>query len=184
MCKIIGITNRHLCDGDYFEQIDKISKLPLEAIVVREKDLNEKEYEKLAQKVMEICDRNGTKCILHTYYDVAKKLKCRYIHVPLHILREYPELADEFCEVGVSTHSVDEAVEAEKLGAAYITAGHVFVTDCKKGLPPRGLDFLKNVCENTKIPVYAIGGIKRENIDSVIKCGAAGGCVMSSLMKY
>ena len=51
-------------------------------------------------------------------------------------------------------------MEAERLGAAYVTAGHIFTTDCKKGLPPRGLDFLKNVCDAVTIPVYGIVGIK------------------------
>ena len=51
-------------------------------------------------------------------------------------------------------------MEAERLGATYVTAGHIFTTDCKKGLPPRGLDFLKNVCDAVTIPVYGIGGIK------------------------
>ena len=46
-------------------------------------------------------------------------------------------------------------MEAERLGATYVTAGHIFTTDCKKGLPPRGLDFLKNVCDAVTIPKTA-----------------------------
>lgn len=68
------------------------------------------------------------------------------------------------------------------MGCTYITAGHVFATDCKKGIPPRGLDFLKEVCENVSIPVYAIGGISSEVMTSVREAGANGACVMSGLM--
>lgn len=50
--------------------------------------------------------------------------------------------------------------EAEQLGASYLTAGHIYATDCKRGLPPRGLGFLKEVCREVSIPVYGIGGIK------------------------
>ena len=76
-----------------------------------------------------------------------------------------------------------EAQEAARLGCTYITAGHVFVTDCKKGLAPRGLAFLQEVVESVAIPVYAIGGIGSENAASVRKTGAAGVCVMSGLMQ-
>ena len=77
------------------------------------------------------------------------------------------------------------AEEVYNITTSYITAGHVYVTDCKKGLAPRGLDFLKNVCVSVDIPVYAIGGI---NIDDgrreeVKKYGAAGSCIMSGMMK-
>ena len=74
-------------------------------------------------------------------------------------------------------------MEAERLGAAYVTAGHIFTTDCKKGLPPRGLEFLTDVVNAVKIPVYGIGGIDEENITKIMECGAAGGCMMSGFMK-
>ena len=76
----------------------------------------------------------------------------------------------------------EEAAEAQSLGATYITAGHVFPTDCKKGLAPRGLDFLKKTCAAVGIPVYAIGGVCSGNYSLVRSAGAAGACVMSGLM--
>ena len=57
-----------------------------------------------------------------------------------------------------------------------------FDTDCKKGLPGRGLDFLKAVCSSVSIPVYAIGGISPKNFSMVRNVGANGGCIMSSAM--
>lgn len=85
--------------------------------------------------------------------------------------------------LGTSVHSFEEAVLAQKLGAAYITAGHIFETDCKKGAEPRGLDFLKNVCSSVNIPVYAIGGISQENYESALEAGAAKVCMMSQMMR-
>ena len=87
--------------------------------------------------------------------------------------------------MGTSVHSVEDAIAAEKLGARYLTAGHIYVTDCKKGLPPRGLDFLHAVCEAVQIPVYGIGGIKidEEQLRELKMSGAAGGCVMSGMMQ-
>ena len=54
---------------------------------------------------------------------------------------------DGTVKIGVSIHSAEEAKEAVSLGASYLTAGHIFTTDCKKGVPARGLEFLKEVCE-------------------------------------
>ena len=99
--------------------------------------------------------------------------------------RDMDLVSEKFAKLGTSVHSVEEAIEAEKLGATYITAGHIYATDCKKGLPPRGLLFLREVCEAVDISVYGIGGIKF-HMDQWIelgKCGAIGGCIMSGMMK-
>ena len=78
---------------------------------------------------------------------------------------------------------MEDALEAEKLGCTYLTAGHIFDTDCKRGLPGRGLDFLRTVCGAVSIPAYAIGGVTAENYSAVRQAGAAGACVMSGLMR-
>lgn len=141
------------------------------------------EYGKLAKAVMSICESHGVKCILHSFCDIAIELKADAIHLPLGILREMPrEKLDCFACIGASCHSIEEALQAQALGCSYITAGHVFETDCKKGLQGRGLGFLREVCEAVDIPVYAIGGITADNIGSVRSAGAAGACLMSSLM--
>ncbi|NSB90740.1 thiamine-phosphate pyrophosphorylase [Clostridium saccharobutylicum] len=152
------------------------------SIVLREKDLSENDYKKLAAEVLKVCRKNNTECILHTYYKAAKELNCRKIHLPLHVLKSNLTIYKEFDEVGVSIHSVNEAIEAMNLGATYITAGHIFATDCKKGVTPRGLDFLSSVCSSVNIPVYAIGGISPANAQKTIDVGAEGVCIMSGLM--
>lgn len=183
MCDILCITNRSLCKEDFLSRIEKIASAKPKGIVLREKDLTKDEYKSLAIKVIEICKRYNTPCILHTFTSVALELKHPYIHLPLHILEDVTtEEKEKFKVLGASCHSAEDAVKAEKLGCTYITAGHIFDTDCKKGLPGRGLDFLKNVCESVEIPVYAIGGISRENIAQVKNAGAKGVCVMSGVM--
>jgi thiamine-phosphate pyrophosphorylase len=183
------MTNRHLCNNDFLEQIKDICTLNEKntviksvSIVLREKDLSENDYKDLAVKVLKICKENNTECILHTYYKVAKELNCKKIHLPLHVLKSNPNIYKEFNEVGVSIHSVSEAIEAINLGATYITAGHIFATDCKKDIPPRGLSFLSSVCSSVNIPVYAIGGISFENAEKAINAGADGICIMSEIM--
>ena len=94
-------------------------------------------------------------------------------------------MVSDFHTVGTSIHSVSEAIEAEKLGTSYLTAGHIYVTDCKKGLAPRGLGFLKDVCSTVNVPVYAIGGIKfdKKQWEELKQKGASGGCIMSGMME-
>lgn len=183
MSDILCVTNRKLCGENFLTRIEKTAAAHPAGIILREKDLSESEYMKLAGDVVEICKKYNTLCILHTFASVAEKLNCRSLHLPLNILRTLSDKEKAwFKMLGASCHSAEDAVEAEKLGCTYITAGHIFDTDCKKGLPARGLEFLKRVCENVTIPVFAIGGIGFDNIAEVRKCGAAGACVMSGAM--
>ncbi|MGN1230368.1 MAG: thiamine phosphate synthase [Anaerotignum sp.] len=184
MYDILCVTNRSLCKEDFLQRVEKIAACRPKGIILREKDLTEEEYKKLAEQVLKLCERYEVPCMLHSFADAAIKLGAENIHLPLPVLRELDEKKKEkFKEIGASCHSVEEAQEAERLGCTYITAGHVFATDCKKGLPPRGLAFLQAVCQSVSIPVYAIGGIGSENIASVRKAGAKGACIMSGLMK-
>ncbi len=184
MSDIICITNRNLCKDDFLVRIENIAKAKPKAIILREKDLSESEYTALAEKVMKICRQYNIKCILHSFADAAISLKCDSIHLPMHFLLNIEnEKKMMFKNIGTSCHSVEDAISAEKLGCTYIIAGHIFETDCKKGVAPRGLEFLKNICGKVHIPVYAIGGIGHKNFSEVIKAGAKGGCVMSGLMQ-
>ncbi len=184
MFRIICVTNRRLCREDFLLRIEKIAKCAPDGIILREKDLQEEEYKALASKVMEICGEHGVPCILHGFVQTAAALKAESIHVPLHVLRAMsaPEKA-QFQVLGASCHSAEDAQEAEKAGCAYVTAGHIFKTDSKKGLPPRGLEFLNGVCRNVTIPVFAIGGIGAENLPAVRAAGASGACVMGDFMR-
>lgn len=93
------------------------------------------------------------------------------------VKRKFPYL-----HVGCSVHSFDEAVEAERKGADAVLYGHVFETCSKKGVPPKGLDELKQIARQLVIPVVAIGGIVPENVKEVLQTGAAGVAVMSGIL--
>lgn len=183
MFKVLAVSNRKLCGIDFLKQMEKIARAKPAGIILREKDLTEEAYKRLAWSVMQICQIHGVSCILHTFADIARELGGGAIHLPLSVLRKEAGNLHEFEKVGVSIHSADEAMEAEKLGASYITAGHIFATDCKEGLAPRGLPFLVSVSNTVRIPVYAIGGITPENAHQAAKMGAQGACVMSGFMK-
>ncbi len=181
----ICVSNRRLCTGDFYEKIKRIADAgEADAIILREKDLPEEEYFRMAERVMGICREFPITCILHTFVRVARDLKCPGIHLPLNIL-EKMEQGDKnlFQKIGSSVHSVEQAERACELGADYVTAGHVFDTDCKKGIPGRETGFISEVSQAVPVPVYGIGGVKKENAESIIKAGAKGVCLMSGFMR-
>lgn len=188
MCKAYGrlvcVTNRHLCTTLFLEQIERVVRLHPRALILREKDLPEEGYRTLAQQVLAICRRAGVPCYGHTYAQVAVELGMDGLHLPLPLLQQLsPEIRNRIPRLGASCHSLDDVLKAAALGADYVTLGHIFATQCKPGLPPRGLALLKEVCENSPIPVYAIGGITPQNLEQVIQAGAAGACMMSGFME-
>ena len=199
---MIAVTNHRLCrvpggmdpteDGcfkpgtklweAYLDQIRRIVNVKPRAVVLREKDLSPEIYRKLARKVAQICQEQEQQLILNTTPAVAAQLGMRKLHLPMSILRREGRPLDAEC-VGTSIHSVEEVKEAVRLGADYLFAGNIYETDCKKGLPGRGLDFLRQVCMESSVPVYAIGGVNEERLPEILSTGAAGGCMMSGFMK-
>lgn len=166
------------------QRIEAIAQAHPAGILLREKDLPEGEYKALAEQVMVVCARYDVLCILHHFADAALALDCPAFHAPLPVLRAMSAAQrTRFFVLGASCHSVEEAREAEQLGCTYLTAGHIFATGCKAGLPGRGLNFLREVCRSVSIPVYAIGGIYSGNYTDVLRAGAKGVCVMSGPMQ-
>lgn len=184
MYNILSVTNRLLCTDNFLKRIENIAKCSISGIILREKDLSREEYKTLATDVIKICEKYDTPLILHSFFDVAQELNYKKIHLPLHVFKSMSKDDKSFFDtIGVSCHSVEDSLEVQQLGADYITLGHIFETDCKKGLAPRGINLLNEVCAKTSIPVFAIGGIAPKNITSVVDAGANGACIMSGLMK-
>ena len=91
-----------------------------------------------------------------------------------------------FGGVGVSVHSVEEAMIAEASGANYIIASPVFPTTCKPDIQPLGLRGLAAICHKVSCPVYALGGLQLNDIrqEMLVQSGAAGYCVRSAAMNF
>ncbi|MCI5751196.1 MAG: thiamine phosphate synthase [Oscillospiraceae bacterium] len=183
MCEAVCVTQSSAVSGDFSAQLEKIAAAGADRIILREKQLSEEEYISLAKKAAQICGKYGVPLWVHTYISAARALGTKNVHLSFKAFTALDDDVRQAYDIGVSVHSASEAVTAAKLGAAYVTAGHIFPTDCKKGLPPRGLDYLSEICSSADIPVYAIGGITPENAPQVISAGADGVCIMSGLMK-
>ena len=182
MFEIISVTARRLCREPFEARMEKLAASGASRIILREKDMEPRDYAALAVKCREICGRYGVRLIAHTYAKELLKLGFKDFHMPLPALESFPELRDSAAVLGVSVHSEEQARRALELGATYLTAGHIFETDCKRGAEPRGVGFLRLICGMSPVPVYAIGGINAGNIRLTAEAGAAGACVMSGLM--
>lgn len=138
--RITVVTNRKLSVRPFLEQIEILCKKRPERILLREKDLEQEAYTRLAGKVKEICDIYQVPFYCHTYREAAVKTEAAGLHLSLPVLRSTGGAEDlEKTAVGCSVHSVQEAEEAAALGADYLIAGHIYTTECKKDLPPRGV---------------------------------------------
>ncbi|AGI47565.1 Thiamine monophosphate synthase [Thermoplasmatales archaeon BRNA1] len=179
--KIIAITDRKLVDGPFMECVNKVAEAKPDAIILREKDVNVGVFKMLAHGAMDSCAKNRVTLVLNTFFNVAKELKVGKCQLPMDVLREYSKELKGL-KVGASIHSLDELREAEQYGVDWVLFGNVFETSCKPGQPAAGLDLLKKVCEESKVPVYAVGGITPENARSCMEAGAAGVCARSSFM--
>ena len=178
---VIAVTNRKLARRSFLDQIQRVIQEKPDGIILREKDLSEQQYKELAQIIMKVCEKANISCILHSYWNVAIELGAENIHLHLSILQKKVPI-EKFRQIGVSVHSIEEAKMAEQMGATYLVAGHIFATDCKKGIPPRGLEFFQNLCEQVSIPEFGIGGMTLEKEKIIMQANGAGICIMSEFM--
>nr|WP_314180479.1 thiamine phosphate synthase [uncultured Campylobacter sp.] len=157
------------------------------------------------------CD-SGTRLVLHTHTSVVSRLGTSELHLPfakfmasggkravnladLNLVKSGSVRADkdeisgvyapnlmQNLKIGVSVHSLDQALAAQDLGANYVVAGHIFDTPSHAPEQGRGLKFLREICESLSIKTYAIGGINFENLGEVKDAGAAGAYMMRGFL--
>ena len=185
----IVFTNRHLVQGDFLKQLEKVTKLHPHALILREKDLTDDAYESLAKKVFDLCKREDITFFLHTKIEIARKIGCQNIHLSIPVLKGLSEtekkaLTEDFCEISISCHSMEDVEIAMAGGATQIILGTIFETECKKGVLGKGVEFVREICQKCPLPVYAIGGMNLQRLPLVIDAGAAGCCMMSGFMRY
>lgn len=186
---LIAVTDSASCPRPLPEQIERLTKLTQQrpqAVILRAKDIDCAAYRSLAKNTKHLCTAAGLPLILHSDWQLARELGINRLHLPLALLRQIPACKRvHFPWLSTSVHSVDEALEAQGLGASVLIAGHIYATQCKAGLAPRGLRFLHEVCKAVQLPVYAIGGIGFDATQhaELRAQGARGACVMSAYMR-
>lgn len=153
-------------------------------VQVRDKAAAARDLYDLALEMGRVCRAAGAGLLVNDRADVAVAAGAHGVHLAR---RSLPVAAVRPCLppgrlVGVSVHSVAEAVEAARAGADYITFGSVFPTRSHPGAPGQGPEALAEVVRSVAIPVLAIGGITPENAPAVLATGCAGIALISAVL--
>ncbi len=148
---------------------------------IRERDLSARDLFLIARRVMRSALRHDARLLINDRADVAAGLGAG-VHLTTRSMRAdaVRKAFGNDMLIGVSTHSMKEALEAESGGADFVVFGPVFETTSKKTYgPPVGLTTLGEAASRLKIPVIALGGINLDNFKSALDCGAAGVAAIS-----
>ena len=152
---------------------------------LREKDKTTREYIDLANKVHTLTKKYNVPLIIDDRVDVALAIDAEGVHVgqsdmPVSMARE---LMGNNKIVGATTKTVEQAVEAYVQGADYLGVGAIYPTTTKVKTVITSTETLSNICSAVPIPVNAIGGLNKDNIDILKGITIAGICVVSAIMK-
>jgi len=155
------------------------------AVQLREKDLSAAELLPLAKALRRLTRDYAAQLLINDRIDVALAVSADGVHLAGHSLpvADARYLLGPQRLIGVSTHHPTEITAAATAGADFVTFGPVFATPSKLVYgPPLGLEALCLACQNSPLPVFALGGIKPCHLNDLRRCGAAGAAVISALM--
>lgn len=184
--RLLVVTDRHQTGGRPLVSIlQRVLAVGAPAVQLRERDLSAKDLLALAREVRSVTAARGSQLLINDRIDVALALGEVGVHLrsnslPLRVARRL--LSDQRL-LGISAHSVDEAVQAEANGADYVVLGPVYETPSKKAFgPPLGLDRLEEACHRVRIPIIGIGGVTTARAREVRRAGAFGVAVIRAVL--
>ncbi len=154
------------------------------AIQLREKTISDSEFITLAEKVRDITTKNGTLLIINDRVHIAREINADGIHLGQQDMNalEARNIVGDKKIIGVSTHSVMQAKQAQKDGADYIAIGPIYPTKTKNYEPSVGIQIIREISEAVNIPFIAIGSITFDNLNEVLKAGASRIAVCSAII--
>mgnify|MGYP003963439463 FL=1 len=155
-----------------------------DAVQLREKTISDSKFISLAREVRDITTKRGSLLIINDRVHVVRKVNADGIHLgqqDMSALEARNIIGDEKI-IGVSTHSITQARQAQKDGADYIAIGPIYPTSTKGHEPSVGIEIIHEISEAVSIPIIAIGAITLENLDGVLKAGASRIAVCSAII--
>lgn len=162
-------------------------------VQLREKDMGGRELFELAGELRALTNQYGARLLINDRIDVALAVGADGVHlgnksISVQDARRAVEASSLISDpssfiIGVSTHSIEEALVAQSDGADLLTFGPVHFTPSKASYGgPVGIDRLKEAADTVKLPIYALGGINRGNVGAVMNAGACGVSMISAIM--
>ena len=166
-----------------YEQVKEALENGVTCVQLREKELSEDDFLKEAKQISALCKEYKVPFIVNDNVNIAIACKADGIHIGQEDmeLTNVRKLVGEDMIIGVSAHTVEEAIKAQEGGADYIGIGAVFATSTKTDVDVLSFDTLKSICEAVDIPTVAIGGIKKDNICKLKGSGIDGVAVVSAI---
>jgi thiamine-phosphate pyrophosphorylase len=161
----------------------------VDVIQVRAKYGSHAQRVEMGLKVVSVAAQHGIPVIINDDIDAAFESGADGVHLgqeDWQHLGGKAERSDRLANmriVGLSTHSLEQALRAERDGADYIGVGPIFPTATKPDVRPVGLDLVHQVAERVKVPFFAIGGITLDNVAQVLAAGATRVAVVSALLR-
>ena len=181
---LYAVTDRAwLGDKTLAQQVEESLKGGATMVQLREKHLDRETFKTEALELKELCRRYSVPLIINDNVELTLEIGSDGVHVgqeDLEAGRARALLGPDKI-LGVSAHSVEEALRAQEAGADYLGAGAVFPTDTKDDVSVLPYERLKDICAAVDIPVVAIGGIGTHNILRLSGSGVAGVAVVSAI---
>lgn len=181
---LYGVTDRGcLKERTLLEAVREALEGGATIIQLREKQLSYKLFLKEAREIKELTDAYQVPLIINDNVELAKEVDAAGVHIGQEdaSLTEARKMLGEDKIIGVSAHNLEEAKKAESCGANYLGVGAVFPTSTKKDATPLTKEMLQAICEGVSIPVVAIGGITKENMDTLKGTGIKGVALVSAI---
>ena len=181
---ICFITDKSSCGGVLYETVFAVLKSGISFIQHRQKEGTRREIYEEALKLRKLTRYFDATLIINDHADIALAVDADGVHLGQEDLplAEARRIMGKKI-IGVSTHDMEQAKAAEAGGADYIGFGPVFETKTKDAGEPRGVDDLRAIAHNVRIPVVAIGGINIDNTSSVMQAGAGAVAVASAICR-
>ncbi|MCC8066430.1 MAG: thiamine phosphate synthase [Clostridiales bacterium] len=182
--QLYAVTDRTWLRGrTLYEQVEAALQGGVTCVQLREKNLPEEEFLEEAVSIAGLCRRYGVPFIVNDNLEVAKNCQADGVHVGQDDMcpDEVRKQVGDGMIIGVTAHTVEEAVEAERRGADYLGAGAVFPTGTKSNTIALSYETLQEICASVQIPVVAIGGISQSNLMTLAGSGVSGVAVVSAV---
>lgn len=179
------VTDRNILKNrDLKDEVENAIKGGVTLVQLREKECGGKDFLKYAVEVKEITDKYNIPLIINDRVDIALAIDAAGVHVgqndiPAKVVRE---LIGKNKVLGISASNLEEAKKAVEDGADYLGVGAIYSTSTKKDAKNVKLNMLKEIRDNIKIPIVAIGGIDKNNAKEVIECNIDGIAVVSAIL--
>ena len=179
---LYAVTDRHWLNGRTLVDVVKESlDGGVTMIQLREKSLDEGKFLEEAKELQALCRERHVPFIVNDNVDIAKAMDADGVHVGQDDMAALDAKLGPDKLIGVSAHTVEEALLAEKQGADYLGVGAVFPTSSKSDVGEMSYETLKAICKAVSIPVVAIGGISGENVGKLAGSGICGVAVISAI---